>query len=298
MGNAVCALTGGRATYEPEACGTHMHGWTVLAPCQPQRADVDWCGADPTLLADDAPRTGVETARLWALEMGLRAGSTKSLRPSAVELVVVRWAEARGWSPPPLRAVGHGLAAAGIRINHARGERRLLLHRDDAARLRKLVWEAWAPRVPPGERPKRREQRLPLQCALARLEYLKPPPPGFHAQLAREGGLSRAVPVVDSRGRCYPSVAYAARSLVAKREKDKAPARLVAAMRKDGHWRGLVWRRLLPQEVALVPQGAPCGFRIEALSWQYACQRMGLLTRAQFDTVRIGTVARDDDREG
>jgi hypothetical protein len=256
------------------------------------------CGLDPTLPGEPAPLTGVEITRLWCVELGLRDGSTWGVRPSALVPLLEAWTAARGWTPPALRAIGHGLSAAGLTVTHKDKDRRLRLHRDDAARLRKLVWEAWAPRVPPGERPKRREQRLPLQCALARLEYLKPPPPGFHAQLAREGGLSRAVPVVDSRGRCYPSVSYAARSLVAKREKDKAPARLVAAMRKDGHWRGLVWRRLLPQEVALVPQGAPCGFRIEALSWQYTCQRMGLLTLTQLDTVRIGTVARDDDREG
>jgi hypothetical protein len=249
-------------------------------------------------LDDDAPVSAVEVARRFALSLELRSGVTQSLQPGALLPLAERWASERGWTPPDVLALGRGVAAAGVRTLNAGRARRLLLHRDDAARLRKMVWEAWAPRVPPGERPKRREQRLPLQCALARLEYLKPPPPGFHAQLAREGGLSRAVPVVDSRGRCYPSVAYAARSLVAKREKDKAPARLVAAMRKDGHWRGLVWRRLLPQEVALVPQGAPCGFRIEALSWQYTCQRMGLLTLTQLDTVRIGTVARDDDREG
>lgn len=263
---------------------------------------MDACGVDPTLLADDAPRTGVETSRLWAVEQRLRPGSTKSFRPSAVELVVARWAEARGWSPPPLRAVGHGLAAAGIRIYHGKGERRLLLHRDDAARLRKLVWEAWAPRVPPGETPRRKEQRLPLQCALARLAYLErkrtEPPPTFHAQLAHAGGLSRATPVVDSRGRVYPTIAYAARALVGKRLKDKAPAQLTAAMRRDGHWHGLVWRYLLPQELELVPHDAPCGARIETLSWQYACQGRAVLTSSQYERYGFGSVTRDDDREG
>jgi hypothetical protein len=234
--------------------------------------------------------------------MELRPGSTRSLIPSAVEPLVVKWAEARGWGPPPLRAIGLGLAAAGLRIYHAEGKRRLLLHRDDAARLRELVWEAWAPRVPPGERPRTKPGRQPLQAALARLAYLEKkrtePAPAFHAQLAREGGLSRATPVVDSRGRVYPTLTYAARALVGKRLKDKAPAQLTAAMRRDGHWHGLVWRRLLPGELEMIPHDAACGARIEALSWQYSCQQQRLLTVTQFDTVRIGAVARDDEREG
>lgn len=232
-------------------------------------------------LADDAPRTSIEVARLWALEMRLRPGSTHGVRPGALEPLVRAWAESRGWSPPPLRAIGAGVAASGVRVWRNGPERRLLLHRDDAARLRQLVWEAWHPRVPPGERPKQRPRRVPLQCALARLAYLerREAPPGFHAQLAREGGLSRATPVVDSRGRVYPSLAYAARALSAKRDKDKAPSRLTAAMRRDGHWKGMVWRRLLPEELEMIPQGAACGARVEELSWQGTLDR--LLTRGR-----------------
>lgn len=271
---------------------------------------MDWCGADPTLTeaGADEPRTSVETARLWAVDFGLRPGNTLALRASAVEPLVTQWAAARGWTPPPLRAIGRGLAAVGVCTRSDFGSRRLLLHRDDAARLRKLVWEAWAPRVPPGERPRTKPGRQPLQAALARLAYLenKPPTPTFHAQLAadaaREGWLSRASPVVDSRGRVYPSVAYAARHMVGKREKGKAPAQLTAALRRDGHWKGMVWRRLLPEELALIPQDATCGARIEELSWQYACQRMRLLTSGRRDMVLnqrgAVSVARDDGREG
>lgn len=226
---------------------------------------------------DDAPRTGVELARRWALEMGLRPGHTWGVRPGALVPVVAQWAAARGWAPADVGAIGRGLMAAGLDSRHRNTDpRRLLLHREDAARLRKLVWEAWAPRVPPGERPRNKPGRLPLQCALARLNYLKPPPPGFHEQLAREGGLSRARPVVDSKGRCYPSVTYAARARVAKRQRDKAPAQLVAALRRDGHWHGVVWRSLLPAELALIPPGAPCGVRVEALAWRAMCGRLGL----------------------
>jgi hypothetical protein len=252
--------------------------------------------------ADDAPMTSVELCRRWALSMALRPGVTRCFMPGALLPLAERWAAERGWAPPGLPALGRGLAAAGLEIHHAHGERRLLLHRDDAARLRKLVWEAWAPRVPPGERPKQRPRRVPLQCALARLAYLEKkrtePAPTFHAQLAREGGLSRATPVVDSRGRVYPTLTYAARALVGKRLKDKAPAQLTAAMRRDGHWHGLVWRRLLPGELEMIPHDAACGARIEALSWQYSCQQQRLPTLGQLYMVRIGAAARDDDREG
>lgn len=252
-------------------------------------------------LSDDAPTSEIEVARRWALSLGLRSGVTRCFQPGALLPLAERWAFERGWAPPTVTSIGVGLAAAGVRLWRGR-ERRLLLHRDDAARLRRLVWEAWAPRVPPGERPRRKEQRLPLQCALGRLAYLErkrtEPPPTFHAQLAREGGLSRATPVVDSRGRVYPTLAYAARALVAKRLKDKAPAQLIAALRRDGHWHGMVWRRLLPEELELIPHDAVCGARVEALSWQYSCQLMRLPTLSQLDMVRIGAVARDDDREG
>lgn len=264
-------------------------------------------------LSDDAPASAIEVARRWALSLGLRSGVTRCFFPSALVPLAERWAEERGWAPPNASAVGLGLAAAGVRIWQAGGTgRRLLLHRDDAARLRKLVWEAWHPRVPPGERPRTKPGRQPLQAALARLAYLerREPPPGFHAQLAKDnaaagalsGGLSRATPVVDSRGRVYPSVAYAARHMVGKREKGKAPAQLTAALRRDGHWKGMVWRRMLPEELALVPRDAPCGARIEALSWQYACHQMRLMTAGQRGMVpnRCGAeaLARDDDREG
>lgn len=253
-------------------------------------------------LSDDAPVSAIEVARRWVLSLGLRSGVTRSLQPGALLPLAERWAEERGWTPPDVSSLGVAFRAAGVRIWHTGKARRLLLHRDDAARLRALVWEAWAPRVPPGERPRSKPRRMPLQCALARLEYLKPPAPSFHAQLAREGGLSRARPVVDSRGRCYPSATYAARALSPKRDGRKAPKRLIEAMGRGGHWKGLVWRRMLPEELALVPQEALCGVKVEALSWQATCQRMRLLTAGQSGYGTFGTgfgaVARDDDREG
>lgn len=241
---------------------------------------MDGCGVDPTLA--DAPLTGVEITRRWCVEMGLRGGSTWSVRPSALVPLLERWTAALGWTPPALLAIGHGLSAAGLAVTYHHRDRRLRLHRDDAARLRKLVWEAWAPRVPPGERPRTKPGRQPLQAALARLAYLesKPPTPTFHAQLARDGGLSRVTPVVDNRGRVYPSVAYAARALSARRDKPKAPALLERSLWTGGMWKGRLWRRLLPEELPLVPHDALCGALVKALSWQQVCQSHRLLTQS------------------
>jgi hypothetical protein len=250
----------------------------------------------PLLLesADDAPRTVVEVARRWALAEKLRPGVTRCFYPSALLPLVDRWAAERGWSPPDASALGRGLAGAGISLQHSGGRgRRLLLHRDDAARLRKLVWEAWAPRLPPGERPRNKPQRLPLQCALARLNYLKPPPPGFHAQLALEG--ARARPVVDSRGRCYPSIRYAATAIAPKRQKAKAPAQLVSAMKSGRAWKARLWRHLLPEELAMVPAGAPCGIRLEALGWKAVCTNHRLVVGGQSVTVPIGAAQGADE---
>jgi hypothetical protein len=268
----------------------------MLAPCQPLGGSR--VSAAPVLeSADDVPRTGIEAARRWAVELGLRPGHTWSVRPGALVPLVAQWCAARGWPPVDVGAIGRGLSAAGLETRERPTDpKRLLLHRDDAARLRPLVWEAWAPRVPPGERPKKREQRLPLQCALARLNYLKPTPPGFHAQLTLEGGNAR--PVVDSRGRVYPSLAYAARHMVGKREKKQAPGLLGLAMRKDGHWRGLVWRYLLPQEFELIPREALCGARVEDLNWHAVSRNHALLTGAHLSTVLNQCSSRDDEREG
>jgi hypothetical protein len=259
---------------------------TMLAPCQPRAMSVS---AVPSLLesTDDAPRTAVEVARRWALAEGLRSGVTRCFYPSALLPLVERWAAGCGWSPPDASALGRGLAAVGIQLQHSGGRgRRLLLHRDDAARLRKLVWEAWAPRVPPGERPRNKPGRLPLQCALARLDYLRPPAPGFNEQLRLEGPAAR--PVVDNLGRCYPSIRYAATTLAPKRMKAKAPAQLLSALRRGGVWRNRLWRYLLPEELARVPAAAPCGVRLEELGWLAVCRNHALLTDGQSATVRSG----------
>jgi hypothetical protein len=245
---------------------------------------------------DDAPRTGIEVARRWAVAMALRPGQTWAVRPGALVPVVAAWAAERGWAPVDVGAVGRGLSAAGLETRERPSDpRRLLLHRDDAARLRKLVWEAWAPHVPPGERPRNKPGRLPLQCALARLNYLRPPAPGFHAQLKLEG--SQARPVVDNLGRCYPSIRYAATALAPKRQKAKAPAQLVSALRRGGVWKGRLWRYLLPQELAQVPQRAPCGVRLEGLGWLELCHNHALLTGGHSGIVRNGA-ARGADTEG
>jgi hypothetical protein len=255
----------------------------MLTPCQPRGRPVT---AAPLLTesSEEAPRSAVEAARRWVVAERLRPGVTRCFYPSALLPLAERWAAEKGWGPPDLPALGRGLSAAGLQIHHAHGQRRLLLHRDDATRLRKLVWEAWAPRVPPGERPRNKPGRLPLQCALARLNYLKPPPPGFHAQLALEG--PHASPVVDSRGRCYPSVRYAATALAPKREKPKAPMQLLKALGRGGVWRGKLWRRLLPEELAQVPAGAPCGVRLPGLGWLEVCRNHALVTGGHSGIVR------------
>jgi hypothetical protein len=241
----------------------------------------------PAEFSDDAPRTTVEVARRWALSLGVRPGVTRCFFPSALLPLAERWAEERGLGPPDAAALGRGLTAAGFETTQRHGTgRRLLLHRDDAARLRKLVWEAWAPRVPPGERPRNKPGRLPLQCALARLDYLKPPAPGFNEQLRFEGPAAR--PVVDNLGRCYPSIRYAATSLAPKRLKAKAPAQLLSALRRGGVWRNRLWRYLLPEELARVPAAAPCGVRLEGLGWLAVCRNHALMTAGQSDTVRSG----------
>lgn len=268
------------------------------------------CGVDTTPSGvvqpgEPEPLTGVEVTRLWAVELGLRAGSTWSVRPGALVPVLEQWTAAKGWTPPALRAIGRGLVAAQLRMSYRSSDRRLRLHRDDAARLRKLVWAAWAPRTPPGETPRNRPGKLPLECALAKLAYLKPPPPDFHAQLAIERkSRPNSYPVVDATGRCYPSAPFAARALATKAERNRGTAGqlLLNALAYGRQWHGRLWRKLLPHELALVPPGAPCGVQLEVLNWKSLCveraQHAQELTERARERYGFGAVSRDDEREG
>lgn len=202
--------------------------------------------------------TAPEVARLWAVSLGLRPGNSMGPAVSALVPVVAKWAAERGWAGVEHRHLGSGLKAAGlVRRAYSGGSvenlSRVLLHFEDAARLRLLCREAWAPARPPGD---------PLQKWKPRPRPKKLPPAPFHAELrAATRRAGKCAAVCDSTGRVWPSPAHAAQALGC------TASTIAASAPSGGGWgakpaKGLLWRRMLPEEVAAVPAEAVVGQRV------------------------------------
>lgn len=232
-----------------------------------------------------------EVARLWAVHMQLRHGGTEGPTPRALMPLVDAWAASQGWTGPTATGVGKGLKLAGL--CRAPGQRRggcpLMLHRDDAARLWRLVREAWAPGVAPGDHV-RQDARKPRRRGVlySPRPRTKPAQPTWAEALAKLGGKAR--PLVDSTGRVWPSPAWVARSLGGNRvavynavkalepwlREAVVDSRVVAnATAKGASWRGMLWRYLAPEECAMVPPEHRVGAVLPAFRWGLVCQQCG-----------------------
>jgi hypothetical protein len=232
-----------------------------LRPCQ-TRPTVDLLPALESGALPDAPHavdavpSAPEVGRRWALALALRQGNTQGPTVGALVPLVERWAAGHGWSGPGHRALGVGLKAAGLmrRVMGGTGRlSRLLLHPESASLLKRLCREAWAPARPPGD---------PLRPWKPRPRPRKLPPAPFHAELKRAEKWG-AAPLVDSTGRVWPSARHAAEALGC------VQATVANALPKGGapDWgtkpaKGLLWRRMLPGEVAAVPVEAVVGERV------------------------------------
>lgn len=228
-------------------------------------------------------------ARDWAQTLGLRQGNTRGPASTALVPVVDAWAVARGMTGPGYRDVGRGLMWAGLvrRMKGEHGQQYLVLHRDDAAKLWRLVRAAWAPGCAPGD-PRGRQN---LTRRAPRRRRLHPPPDGhtrFHEELARD---RRQRPLVDSVGRVWPSASVAARALRGNRKavdnarralaialEGRHPVQagaLASAIKKGAAWRGRLWRHLTPEEVRAVPVEHLSGHPLPWLVWSLVCPKCG-----------------------
>lgn len=226
-----------------------------------------------------------EVARDWARALGLRQGNTRGPASTALVPVVDAWAVARGMTGPGYRDVGRGLMWAGLvrRMKGEHGQQYLVFHRDDAAKLWKLVRAAWAPGYAPGDlqKPAKRTPR----------RRLHPPPDsptGFHEELSRD---RRQRPLADSLGRVWPSASVAARALRGNRKAVDNARRALAialegrhpvdsngprdAIRNGAAWRGCLWRHLTPEEVRAVPAEHLSGHPLPWLVWSLVCPKCG-----------------------
>ena len=216
-------------------------------------------------------RRSSDVALHWARELGLRPGTTRGPSATALVPVVDAWATTRGLTGPGHRDVGRGMAAAGVSK----------LHREDAARLRRLVRAAWAPGFSPDDKRQHKPKRG------ARVKRTRPPPSPrpFHEEVKQLG--PRAHPLCDSAGRVWPAPSAAARALGGSRKAvnhavgyfrallpvDSRPLAQAAARRAT--WRGVWWRYLAPAEVAAVPPGTLTGQRLPGLGWGLTCGKCG-----------------------
>lgn len=199
------------------------------------------------------------------MAFGLRQGNSRGPTVGALVPVVAQWAAQHGWTGPEHRWLGAGLRAAGLSRRCVSGvERttRLLLHPESAALLKRLCREAWAPARPPGD---------PLQKWKPRPRPRKLEPGLFHLELERaERRAGRPTALVDSTGRVWPSARHAAAALGC------VQSTIAAAAPASGGWgakpaKGLLWRRMLPEEVAAVPATALVGERLAHAGWALAC---------------------------
>lgn len=245
-----------------------------------------------------APPRGSVVARDWALELQLRPGQALGPRATALVPVVRAWAEARGWTAPGFREIGTGLAWVGLRRRLVSGygkgrDRHVALHPEDSTRLWALVRAAWAPAYAPGDARARSARKAreakERRARLGPAPRVKPPPlPLFHEELLKLGRKAR--PLVDSLGRVWPSGCVAARALggsckavdnarrlladaLTGTPRESTSARILAAMRRGGSWRGVWWRHLTPAEVKAVPLEHRSGEALPGLGWGLVCPK-------------------------
>lgn len=199
----------------------------------------------------DGPATAAEAVRLWVAETGIRRGAFASPGISLLCEALRRHAVARGWvlaDVAPL-SLGWALRRLGFRVKPQGGMRSAFMDRDSARRL-------WA-ETPEAVRAKRRAKRkLTRQGRAGRVDA----PLFWRVYAGRRK--SSAQPLVDSLGRVWPSARVAA-SLLPRA--CRAPIQLAA--KRGSSASGVLWRYLLPDEVALIPADARCGQRMEWLAW-------------------------------
>jgi hypothetical protein len=268
----ICTL---RAMYRPAVIGrvdllTDLESGALAAPA-------------PTA-PEEVPSTA-EVARRWAVALGLRPGNTQGPTPSALLPVVEAWARGHGWTGPDVLQLGAGLNAAGLRRRRQvkSGALRLLLHPADCAKLWRLVRAAWAPARAPGDR---RGVKRPKSPRLKRTLTPRPAPPQPFREAVR-GLHHSARPLLDSLGRVWPCPSVAARALRGNPKAlgnslawlraalegppvDSRP--LLEALKRKGHWRGVWWRYLTPEEVAAVPEGHMVGAPLRPYRWGLVCE--------------------------
>jgi hypothetical protein len=200
--------------------------------------------AAPRGAREVCPATPEEAVHRWLAATGMRPGTYLSPPATHLALLVEAWAAARGWVCPVTRDyVGRALKVAGYRKLLRGGARGYGVRREDVAALRKALAA-----LPPGEVPTVRVDKRPQRNKGERRRppaYVPPP------LLPLRTG---ARPLLDSRGRAWPSAAVAARALHLE-----ASSIQHAALGTRASSAGLGWRHLTAEEVQRLPPTALAG---------------------------------------
>lgn len=209
-------------------------------------------GAPTDGLEGGLPVTDVAAVVTWVRETGLGRGAYRSPSSTTLSGMLTAHAQARGWPfdrVPPSR-LGALLKRLGFVKWASASKSGVRVDKASAARL----WAA----VPADSRER---QRVKRKLTAKRNRAGRVDAPLFWRMYS---GRRRncAMPLVDSLGRVWPSARVAA-SLLPRA--CRAPIQLAA--KKGSSASGVLWRYLLPDEVALIPADARCGQRMEWLAW-------------------------------
>jgi hypothetical protein len=202
--------------------------------------------------ASDAhgPRGELEAVRAWAAALRLRPGAL--LSPTMARLAAAFEEHARGqdWSLDAMSMVvfGRCLRQLGFRVVARGGILGILVTRANSAALWKDV-----PRV---LRPGRKVTRKPEAP-------LRPGAPRFWDALADGRRRTKAMPLVDTMGRVWPSARVASGLL---RRVSHVDIQGCATGRK-GSAGGVLWRYLTPDELARIPPMHVSGHQLPELAW-------------------------------
>jgi hypothetical protein len=196
------------------------------------------------------PRTALEAVKAWVEAAQLRRGDYLAPAMARLSATFEGHARARGWELDslPRGQLGRCLRLLGFRLVSRGRARSILVTRDNSVALWKDV-----PRV---LRPGRQVTRKPEAP-------LRPGAPRFWDALADGRRRTKAMPLVDTMGRVWPSARVASGLL---RRVSHVDIQGCATGRRASAG-GVLWRYLTPDEVARIPPMHVSGQPLPELAW-------------------------------
>lgn len=204
----------------------------------------------PTGAGPWQPCSAQEAVKAWVAARGLRPGEHQAPPMSRMNKAFEEHAAAEGWSLEslPSGTLGRCLKQLGFRTKCRGGVWGVLVTRDNA----RALWGGLT------------RTKLPSRRTRARVPApARPGAPLFWESLANGKRRARAMPLVDTLGRVWPSSRVASSLL---RRVSYSDIQACATGRRGGTG-GCLWRYLTPDELASVPAMHISGHVLPSLAW-------------------------------